>query len=384
MKYEWILAITAGAMLSACGGEQKQAKVAAAAADAAPVAVTASPVAAEQWAESYEATGTVRARTPAVISSKLMAYVQQVSLQLGDRVREGQVIVTLDARDLDAAVQRAEAGRNEVRSAIPEAEQAMAGAKASLDLAQTTNRRIEDLAAKKSVSQQESDEASARLKSAQANYEMARARRQQLDSKLAQVEQEIRSANITREYARITAPFSGLVTTRSVEPGNLVVPGAPLATIEREGAYRLEAAVDESRMPSVKPGQAVEVQLDSLERRIPARVSEVVPAVDAASRTYTVKIDLPPAAEVRSGMFGRAVFALGGRKVESIPATALKERGQLQSVMVVEGSSARVRLVTTGKRSGNRIEVLSGLSAGEMVIAPVPAALTDGARVEVR
>ena len=313
-----------------------------------------------------------------------MAYVQQVSLQLGDRVREGQVIVTLDARDLDAAVQRAEAGRNEVRSAIPEAEQAMAGAKASLDLAQTTNRRIEDLAAKKSVSQQESDEASARLKSAQANYEMARARRQQLDSKLAQVEQEIRSANITREYARITAPFSGLVTTRSVEPGNLVVPGAPLATIEREGAYRLEAAVDESRMPSVKPGQAVEVQLDSLERRIPARVSEVVPAVDAASRTYTVKIDLPPAAEVRSGMFGRAVFALGGRKVESIPATALKERGQLQSVMVVEGSSARVRLVTTGKRSGNRIEVLSGLSAGEMVIAPVPAALTDGARVEVR
>jgi len=186
------------------------------------------------------------------------------------------------------------------------------------------------------VSQQESDEASARLKSAQANYEMARARRQQLDSKLAQVEQEIRSANITREYARITAPFSGLVTTRSVEPGNLVVPGAPLATIEREGAYRLEAAVDESRMPSVKPGQAVEVQLDSLERRIPARVSEVVPAVDAASRTYTVKIDLPPAAEVRSGMFGRAVFALGGRKVESITVTALKERGPLPSVMVVE------------------------------------------------
>ena len=145
--------------------------------------------------------------------------------------------MTLDARDLDSGVQRAQAARGEVTSAIQEADSGVAAAKAKLDLAQATFRRIEDLAAKKSVSNQEFDEASARLKSAQADYEMARSRRAQLDSKLAQVDQEIRSANIMRDYARIAAPFAGVVTAHSVEPGNLAAPGAPLLTIEREGAY---------------------------------------------------------------------------------------------------------------------------------------------------
>ena len=71
-----------------------------------------------------------------------------------------------------------------------------------------------------------------------------------------------------RDYARISAPFSGLVTAKSVEPGNLAAPGAPLLTVEREGAYRLEASVDESRLPFVKTGQTVDVALDSLDRRL--------------------------------------------------------------------------------------------------------------------
>ena len=80
---------------------------------------------------------------------------------------------------------------------------------------------------------------------------------------------------------------------RSVEPGTLAVPGAPLLTIEREGAYRLEASVEESHLAAIRVGQPVSVTLDGVDRRIEARVSEIVPAVDAASRAYTVKIDLP-------------------------------------------------------------------------------------------
>src|ERR1043166_8785010 len=148
-----------------------------------------------------------------------MAYVQEVSARVGDRVREGQPLVTLDARDLESNVRRAEAARAEVRSATPEADNGIAAAKANLDLAQSTFERIEQLASKKSVSNQEFDEASARLKAAQASYHMARAKRSQLDSKLAQVEQEVHSAAIVRDYARITAPFAGIVTARSAEPG---------------------------------------------------------------------------------------------------------------------------------------------------------------------
>ena len=363
-------------LLAACREEPKPA----AAAPQAPVAVRVAAVALEERPEVYEATGTVRARTAATLSSKVMGYVQEVHVRVGDRVREGQPLVTLDARDLETGVRRADAARAEIESAIPEAESGMAAAKAQLELAQATYKRIDELARKKSVSNQELDEASARLKAAQAANDMARAKRAQLDAKMAQVGEERQAAAIMRGYAQINAPFAGVVTARSVEPGNLAAPGAPLLTLEREGAYRLEAAVEESKLPAVRAGQSVDVALEALDRTIPARVSEVVPAVDASSRAYTVKIDLPALAQVRSGMFGRALFPLGKRQVLAVPAGAVVERGQLQAVYVVEEGAAHTRLVTLGAKG----EVLSGLAAGEKVVVPVPASLNDGAKVEVR
>jgi RND family efflux transporter MFP subunit len=381
MRFILVPILASIAMLSGCGGSEPQPK---AASGQPAIPVQTATVSIQQWPDVYEATGTVRARTVTVLSSKLMAYVRQVAVQVGDRVQEGQLLVTLDSQDLDTKVRGAEAAEAEVMSAIPEADNGVAYAKANLDLAQSTFKRMEELASKKSISNQEFDEASARLKSAQAAYEMARAKRTQLDSKRSGVQQEIRGASIMRDYTRISAPFSGLVTAKSVEPGNLAAPGAPLLTVEREGAYRLEASVDESRLPFVKTGQTVEVALESLDRRFPAHVSEIVPAVDAASRSYIVKIDLPNMPNLRSGMFGRALFPMGTRKVVTIPPQSLVERGQLQSVFVMEGGFAHSRLVTTGQRGQSAVEVLSGVSEGEKVVSPVPSGLTDGARVEVR
>jgi len=349
-------------------------------------AVTVSTVTAATatWPSIYEATGTVRARTSAVISSKLMGYVRDVKAQTGDRVREGQLLVTLDARDLDVSSRRAEAAREEVRTAVPEADSAVAAAKANLDLAQVTFGRMQDLFQKKSISNQEFDEASAKLKAAQAAYDMAQARRGQLNSKLAQVDQEVRSTEVTRSYADVLAPFAGVVVSKSVDPGSLALPGVPLFTIERQGAYRLEASVEESRLAAIRIGQPVSVTLDSIDHALEARVSEIVPAVDAASRAYTVKIDLPALQALRSGVFGRAAFQIGSRSLLEIPAGAVTERGQLQSVQVVDNGVARTRLITTGQKNKDRVEVLSGLTAGEKVIFPLPQDLTDGARVEIR
>jgi RND family efflux transporter MFP subunit len=368
-------------LLTSCGSEPARR---AAQPQTPPVAVQVAAVATEDWPASYEATGTVRARTTATISSKVMGYVQQVSVQVGDRVRQGQALITLDARDLDVSLRRAEAGRTEVESAIPELENATAAAKANLDLAQSTFKRMEELAAKKSISNQELDEASARLKAAQANYDMVRSRRAQVNSKMATAEQEIRGAGIMRDYARLAAPFSGVVITRSVEPGNLATPGAPLLTIEQDGVYRLEASVEESKLASVRVGQSVEAVIEAADKKLKARVSEIVPSVDAASRTYIVKLDLPAGPQLRTGMFGRAIFPLGVQKVVAVPLAALMERGQLQSVFVVEDGVAHTRLVTTGRRTSNAVEVLSGLNAGEKVVLPVPVGLQDGAMVEVR
>ena len=143
-----------------CGGEthpKQETKTA-------PVAVHSATVQAEQWPEEYEATGTVRARTAAVLSSRVMAYVREVRVQAGDAVREGQELVILDAQDLESNIRRAEAGEAEVQSAFAEADNGAAAAKANLDLAQATFKRMDELYGKKSISNQEFDEASARLK----------------------------------------------------------------------------------------------------------------------------------------------------------------------------------------------------------------------------
>jgi len=354
------------------------------AASAPAVAVSTVTAATQQWPSIYEATGTVRARTVGVIAAKLLGYVREVKFQTGDHVREGQVLVTLDARDLDVSSRRAEAALEEVRSSVPEAESAVAGAKANLDLAQTTFNRMQDLWNKKSISNQEFDEASAKLKAAQSAYAMATARRAQLDAQAARVQQDVRATEVTRSYAEIAAPFAGVVTTKSVEPGTLALPGAPLLTIEGEGSYRLEASIDESHLAAIRVGQPVSVTLDGIDRTLDARVSEIVPTVDAASRSYIVKIDLPGMPGLRSGGFGRAMFQLGSRSPLTIPAAAITERGQLQSVLVAEGGVAHMRLITTGQKSKEQVEALSGLTPGDKVIFPVPPGLSDGAPVEVR
>ena len=126
-------------LLSSCGSEPARR---AAQPQTPPVAVRTAAVSTQDWPASYEATGTVRARATATISSKVMGYVQQVSVQVGDHVREGQPLISLEVRDLDVSLRRAEAGRAEVESAIPELENATAAAKANLDLAQATFKRM--------------------------------------------------------------------------------------------------------------------------------------------------------------------------------------------------------------------------------------------------
>lgn len=353
------------------------------AAPPAPVTVNVVEAAIQQWPSIYEATGTVRARSSAVISAKWMGYVHEVQVNVGERVREGQLLVALDTRDLDASASRSAAAREEVRNAIPEVDSATAAAKANLDLVQATFKRMNELYGKKSISDQEFDEASAKLKGAQAAYDMARAKRTQLDAKLAQADQEVRAAEVTRSYAEVRAPFAGIVTAKSVDSGNLALPGAPLLIIERE-SYRLEASIEESRLASIRLGQRVSITLDGINRNFDARVSEIVPAVDSTSRAYTVKIDLPATPLLRSGVFGHAAFQLGTRSLLAIPAGAVSERGQLQSVFAVDNGVARARLVTLGENSKDQVEVLSGLNAGEKVILPVPQNLADGARIEVR
>lgn len=346
------------------------------------VTVKTADVQRDQWSRAYEATGTVRATTVTPVAARLMSYVTAVRVKEGDTVTEGQVLATLDPRDQDTAVNRASAMKDEVTSGIAEATAGASAAKATVDLAQATHRRMSELHAKRSVTDQELDEASARLKAAQAAYDAAQSRLNQLSAKMAQVEQEVRMSSLQRGYTTVAAPFAGTVVTRSAEPGMLAMPGLPLFTIERAGGFRLEANVEEARLASLRPGATVEVRLGDAEESISGRIGEIVPSIDPGSRSGIVKIDLPASAKnLRTGAFGRAIFpgdSGNHRDALTVPANAVVERGQLQSVFLAENGFARLRLVTLGATRGGRVEVLSGLDGGEKLILPPLGNLADG------
>ena len=378
---KWFLAAMVAALtLAACRETPREVEAAGTNLKATQVKVI--PVATVEWPSIYEAAGTVRARVTTVIASKVMGYAREVKVHLGDSVSAGQLLVVLEARDLDAAWRQAQAARDEAKSAIVESDNAVASAQANLDLVKVTFGRMDDLYQKRSISDQEHDEATAKLKAAQAAYAMAASRRAQLSSKIQQAEEAVAAASVMRGYAEIRAPFAGMVTEKPVEPGTLAAPGAALLTIEQAGALRLEVPVEESLLTTIRVGQPVTVKLDSFDQTIAARVSEIVPSVDSSSRAFTVKIDLAGVARLRPGVYGHAQFPRGTRRAIAVPVGAVLIQGQVESVMVAEEGFARMRLVTTGQRQGDLVEILSGLNAGEHVVSPRPAGLSDGARVE--
>lgn len=374
------LVVTAAVMMAACSKSPEKKPEQPVRAITVPVAVSAI----EEVPDVQEVTGTVRARVSATLAAKVSGYVRDVRVRQGDTVRAGQPLVDIDAAELDAAYRSAAAAKQEVSSATEEVEHSIAVAKANLDLAAATHKRMSTLYEKKSISDQEFDEASARFKAAQASYEAAASKRGQLASRAQQADQAIRTATITKGYSVVTAPFTGTVVERRAEPGALAMPGMPLLVVEQAGAYRLEANVPESLLRFVKRGQKMPVKLDVLDAVVQASVDELAPMVDAETRTAVVKFALPSRPELRSGMFGRIPIMKGQTQRLTVPASAVQEDGQVTSLFVVEGNHAHRRLITVGRTYDGKAEILAGLQAGEKFVTKVPPGLCDGCLVEVR
>ena len=203
----------------------------------------------------------------------------------------------------------------------------------------------------------------ARTQAAQARLDLARAGRQQAQAALAQ-------ANTQLGYSRVRAPFDGVITEKKADIGTVAAPGMPLLTLEDTRRYQLEVTVDESQAAAVKPGAAVPVSFDASERELRAKVAQIVPASDPGSHSFLVKLDLGAAPDMRSGRFGRARFPKGRREALLVPSAAVISRGQLQNAYVVGADGiASLRYITVAPVDDRRAEVLSGLEAGEKVVA---------------
>ena len=306
--------------------------------------------------EVVEATGTVRAALSAQLSSQVIGTITRVNVHEGDRVRRGEVLVAIDESQQQAAFAGANAG-------LRASQESIAAADADYALAESTMKRYQMLYDKKSVSPQEFDEIKARLAAAKARRDTAHAGREQAEAGVSQ-------AGTAISFTKVRAPFDGLVIARLAEPGAMASPGVPLLTVEDPSRFRLEATVDESKIGAVRLGESVPVVIDALgEQSIEGKVTQIVPAVDPGSRTFTVKIDLPANPQMRTGLFGRARFAHGQHDAIAIPKSAVLNRGQLQAVYVVGSDQlASLRYVTLGPASSDQVEVLSGLQSGDRIV----------------
>ncbi|HEY4744851.1 MAG TPA: efflux RND transporter periplasmic adaptor subunit [Desulfuromonadaceae bacterium] len=319
--------------------------------------------------ERLEVMGTVRARTSAVVSARIPGTITVLRVREGDRVGKGQVLVQLDAQEKAATAAAAAAG-------IDEAQRGLDEARARKRLADATFERYRNLFNEQAVTRQEFD-------TRQTEQELASQGAARAEARLKQAREGSRAATAMADYTRIVAPITGIVSAKPAELGATVFPAQPLLTIEDDGSYQLELAVPESLGARVKPGAMVQVMLDSLNTSISARVAQVVPAADPASRTFTAKVNLDQKG-LRSGMFGRGAIDLGTRvNTLLVPGKALMERGSLTSLWVVDLTNiAHLRLVKAGKSIGDRREILSGLSDGERVVVSGAEKIREGVKVE--
>jgi len=372
-----LLLILAAGGAAGCGSSGNETAEA-----AQPIAVTLGRAERTGLASSFEAGGVVRARSTAVIASRIMAPVVDVHVRAGDRVKRGAKLVTLDGREITANRARAAAALRSAVEASRAADAEVRAAEASAAMAKATHERIRALHDKRSATTQELDQAVTARDAAEAQVAGARARAAAAAGAREAAQSAMDAASVAASYAVLTAPFDGLVTERSVDPGSMANPGTPLLIVEDASAFRLEVRLDEARAAQVSTGQAAEVYLGDAgsEGPLAARVREVG-RVDSA-HGFLVKLDLPGEASLRSGIYGRARFSGPAREALTVPAGATVRRGQLTFVFAVDGEDrARLQPVSTGRAGGDRVEILAGVRDGARVVVDPPPSLSDGARV---
>jgi multidrug resistance efflux pump len=378
------LFIVVTAATAACGGNEHQP----APQQRQPVAVAASAVRAIDTAERLEAGGVVAALETAAISSRMVASVVDVTVTAGDRVRSGDVLITMDARDVAAHAQQARDGVLASEKALAQARTERAAAEAEHRLAAAWHQRIAALHARKSATDQERDEAEARLNAAAARVAGADATIELAEANVGSARSAAGAAAATESYTTLRAPFNGMITERLVDPGNLAAPGVPLLRIDSDGSHQVVAQVDEARVAFVRTGDRVDVEIGAPgnateEAPLVGEVAEVARAVGADQRAFTVKVSLPGGVTARSGTFARIVFKGKPRRALVVPASAIRRQGQVASVFVVQDGVARLRLIQAGPPLADGVEVLAGVDAGESVISAPAPDVTDGVAVAV-
>jgi membrane fusion protein, multidrug efflux system len=286
--------------------------------------------------------GTVRPKLQSVIEAKVSGQIEKMLVVPGQRVKTGEVLVQLNVREIQAKLDEALALQGQAESDL---------------------KRYSTLIEKRVVTQQDFVAIQTRARVAKA----------------AVIEAETNLA-----YATITAPFDGVITRKLADVGDLASPGKPLLELEDTKSLRLEADVPEAIVGRVEMGAKFTVRIEAQPNELEGVVSEIAPAADPNSHTFVAKLDLPLAPGLRAGQFGRVTIPVSETPVLRVPVSAVIQRGQMELIFVVADKRAHLRLVKTGKRIGDEVELVSGVDPAEQVVIEGGANLVDGQAVSIK
>ena len=386
-------ALLAAIVLAACDGDAAS-RAEEKSPGKAPRAVRVVPAAEAPLPDLVEVTGTLAAQDEVVLGTKVAGRLAEVAVDLGSRVRQGQMLARLAPADFVLRVRQAEAALEPARARLGLAAGDAADAidpertavvkQAVLTEASARRARAQALFREQLLPQADLDAAEASYQVAESQYQDARDEALNRHGVVDQRRSELDLARQQLVDSVLVAPFAGAVSERHATAGEFVAAGQPVVTLVRTHPLRLRLAVPERAAGRVRAGQEVRVAVEGDPRAYRGRVARVGPAIDATDRTLKVEAEVPnDDGALRAGSFVAAqIVTAADRPVLLVPASALVTFAGIEKVLTVEEGKAVEKRVRTGRRAGDRVEVLEGLSAGELVVVS-PGNLVDGQAVSV-
>ena len=284
----------------------------------------------------------IEAKQATVISSRMLARIEKVSVRAGDTVKKGQLLIQLEQKDLLSKVSQSKQQIKAVNARLTEAKLSLSRA---LELV------------KKGVL-------------AQADLDKARANHDSLIADHATAKQALLEAKTALEFAQIRSPIDGRVIDRFAEPGDTAQPGIQLLSIYNPLSLRIAAAVREQLVINLKLGQALQVSIPSLNKTYDSSIEELVPAGDSGSRSFLVKSRLQYGQGLLPGMYARLMVPAGEEQLLLIPFNRIAQVGQLNVVWVLSEGKVERRFIRVGKNvEGGLVEVISGLYEAELLLS---------------
>lgn len=328
------------------------------------------------------------------VMAKVAGYVQSINVDVGDRVKQGELLATLEVPEMADDQARAESMLARSKAEVAQAQDELERAESAHKMAHLAYARLADVAKKKAglVAQQEIDDAQSKDLVGEAQVNAAKSNLNAAQQQVQVSTSELKKTHTMGDYLRVTAPFAGTITKRFADTGSMIQAGTssstqvmPVVRLSQNSRLRLILPVPESAVPTVHIGQQVEVHVQTLNRSFPGKVARFADRIQTATRTMDTEVDVEnPSLVLIPGMFAEVDLTLDHRdNVLTIPVTAFDSTGDNAGrVMVVTpDNKIEVRDVVPGLQDTSDVEIRSGLKDGEMVITANRASLRAGEEV---